>query len=605
MTWQHTPYTIPLLTGALITFLAAYFSWRRQKTLSGIALSLLLLSLAVWAAGYALQLAGADEATKVFGRNIKNLGVVPVATLWLVTVLQYTGYRRWLTPKVIAILAIEPITGYIISQTNNWHHFFERSSELVYNGTIFLRVVNYGWWFWFNTIYSYILFIASTILLIHTFLRAQRLYRRQILTLLAFSLIPWAGNAFYVSKLVLNWGKTPIPDVTPFLFVIGGLVVFWGTMRYQLMDIVPIARDTIINNMRNGVMVLDTRGHIIDLNPIAETIIGFHEQDMVGQRATIYLPLWTELVQALERGFETQGEQVMVIDGDTRYFEWRVSPIFEQGNVLIGWVVVFRDTTRQKQSQAALQLSNEQLRTEIIRREQLINELDAFSHTVAHDLKNPLSIIIGYVDVLLLELSEMGASESQVAHAQKIDQTARKMGHIIDELLLMATIRQEDVSLVPVDTAQLVSQAQRRLTTLITQRQATIILPDEWHVALGYAPWVEEIWENLLSNAIKYGGTPPVITLSSTLENGYVWFWVSDNGRGLSPDVCETIFDEHHQQKTRTGHGLGLSIVRRIAEKHGGRVRAKNKPAPESGCMFGFSLPAVPQKTETQPAEVT
>jgi len=93
MVWQSSPYTIPLFVGSLVSLLAAYFSWRRQKTLSGVALSLLMLSLAVWSAGYALQLAGADEVTKRFWRDIKNIGVVPVATLWLVATLQYTGYR--------------------------------------------------------------------------------------------------------------------------------------------------------------------------------------------------------------------------------------------------------------------------------------------------------------------------------------------------------------------------------------------------------------------------------------------------------------------------------------------------------------------------------
>lgn len=593
MVWQHSPYTIPLMTAALVSLFAAYFSWRRQQTLSGVALSLLMLSLAVWSAGYALQLAAADEPTKVIWRNIKNLGIVPVATLWLVTVLQYTGYRRWLTRQVIIFLAIEPLTGYIISQTNNWHHFFERSATLVSNDIIVMRVVNYGWWFWFNAIYSYILFIAGTILLLHTFLRAQRLYRRQILTLLAFSFVPWIGNVIYVSKLVLNWGDKPIPDITPFLFVVGGLVVVWGTWRYQLVDIVPIARDTIVKNMHTGVMVLDTRGHIIDMNPLAEKIIGHTERDVVGKYAATFLSQWPELVRALEKNVQSHGEQTIVIDGNPRYFDWRISPIYEGADILIGWVLVFRDATRQKQAHAALEASNQQLRTEITRREELINELDAFAHTVAHDLKNPLSIIIGYVDLLMLDLSEKNSAAPEIAHAQKIDDTARKMGHIIDELLLMASIRQEDVQLTPLDMPQILTQTQRRLSALVDRYHAKIIMPESWHMALGYAPWVEEIWENLLSNAIKYGGKPPVVTLSSSLDGDYVWFWVSDNGPGLPPEKCEKIFDEHYKkQKSRTGHGLGLSIVRRIANKHGGDVRAKNKPEPEHGCMFGFSLPA-------------
>ncbi len=595
MLWQPSPYTIPLVFVSMVSLVAAFSSWRRQKTLSGIALSLLMLSLAVWATGYALQLAGADAHTKEFWRDIKNIGVVPVPTLWLIAVLQYTGYRRWLSKRIVALLAIEPIIGLLISWTNDWHHFFEKSAILVPSGSILLRVVTYGWWFWFNAIYSYVLFIISAILLIHTFLRARRLYRQQILILLGFVAVPWIGNGIYVSKLILNWGDAPIPDITPFLFISGGLLMIWGTLRYQLMDVVPIARDIIVNNMRNGVLVLDTRGVIVDLNPVVETILGYTESEIVGTPVFPRLSQWQDLTRCLKRGVEAVGEQALTLDGKPQYFEWRVSPLTEPRAQTIGWVVVFQNITQQKITEEALRTTNQQLQKEIETRERLIKELDAFAHTVAHDLKNPLSVIVGYVDVLRLELAEASGDIKHLEYAEKVEQTAKKMGHIVDELLLLANVRQENVQMYIIDTARIIVEVEHRLAALLANTRADIIKPKRWHNALGYAPWVEEVWENLISNAIKYGGTPARIEIGSTPEAGeMVRFWVKDNGDGLPLEVCKNIFDEAFARKIRSrrGSGIGLSIVRRIIERHGGTVRAENSDEPGTGCVFSFTLPA-------------
>ncbi len=607
MLWQPSPYTFPLFFASIVSLVAAISSWRRQKTLLGIALALLMLSLAVWSTGYALQLAGADAHTKEFWRDIKNIGVVPVPTLWLIAVLQYTGYRRWLSKRIVTLLAIEPIAWLLISWTNNWHHIFEKSAILVPSGSILLRVVTYGWWFWFNAIYSYLLFIISAILLIHTFLRAHRLYRRQILILLGFVAVPWIGNGIYVSKLILNWGNGPIPDITPFLFIAGGLLMIWGTLRYQLMDVVPIARDIIVNNMRNGVLVLDTRGVIVDLNPVVETILGYTEAEIVGTPVFPRLSQWQDLARCLKQGVEAVGEQALTLDGKLQYFEWRLSPLKEPRAYTIGWVVVFRDITQQKTIEDTLRTTNLQLQKEIETRERLIKELDAFAHTVAHDLKNPLSIIIGYIDVLYLELAEANGAVEHLEYAEKVGKTATKMGHIVDELLLLANLRQEDVQMYPIDTAPIIIEVENRLTALLANARADIIKPKIWHSALGYAPWIEEVWENLISNAIKYGGMPARIEIGSTPEaGGMVRFWVKDNGDGLSPNVRDNIFDEAFTRKVKSdrGSGIGLSIVRRIIERLGGTVQAENSDELGVGCVFSFTLPA-PSAVEpaSQPVE--
>ncbi len=218
-------------------------------------------------------------------------------------------------------------------------------------------------------------------------------------------------------------------------------------------------------------------------------------------------------------------------------------------------------------------------------------ELDAFAHTVAHDLKNPLTLLIGYSSLLQKRHAEM-SNEDLGRYLNLMARGGRKMTNIIEELLLLASVRKvEEAEMVPLDMAGVVAEVQGRLASLIEEYQAEIVLPEGWPRALGYGPWVEEVWANYLSNAIKYGGQPPRVELGATEQaDGFVRFWVGDNGAGLTPEEQARLFTPftrlHHVRAE--GHGLGLSIVQRIAEKLGGQVGVESQAG--QGCVFFFSL---------------
>jgi signal transduction histidine kinase len=140
--------------------------------------------------------------------------------------------------------------------------------------------------------------------------------------------------------------------------------------------------------------------------------------------------------------------------------------------------------------------------------------------------------------------------------------------------------------------ACIVAEVQSRLAALIAEAQAEIVTPEQWPTAVGYAPWVEEIWVNYVSNAIKYGGQPPHIEVGADPQtDGAIRFWVRDNGPGLAPEQATQLFTPFTRlhQVTATGYGLGLSIVQRIAEKSGGRVGVESQPG--QGSLFFFTLP--------------
>lgn len=225
-------------------------------------------------------------------------------------------------------------------------------------------------------------------------------------------------------------------------------------------------------------------------------------------------------------------------------------------------------------------------------------ELEAFAHTVAHDLKSPLSILIGFLD--LMRFDEDDLPDSAVDLLDKSMQSAHRMNNIINELLLLATVRSEAIELSPVHMGDVVDQALDRLGQMTEEYAAEIDIQGNWPLVLGYAPWLEEVWVNYLSNGLKYGGEPPRLELGAMAQdNGMTRFWVRDNGGGLSQEDQDRLFTEFTRlDKLRAqGHGLGLSIVRRIMDKLGGEVGVESSP--NEGSLFYFTLPTV---REAEPA---
>ncbi len=221
-------------------------------------------------------------------------------------------------------------------------------------------------------------------------------------------------------------------------------------------------------------------------------------------------------------------------------------------------------------------------------------ELDAFAHTVAHDLKAPLVPLIGFAEDLGQNYAKLTPQQVQRS-LEAIMTSGHKMNNIIDELLLLAEVRKTDMRPERLDMADLVAQAQKRLADQITQHHAEIALPATWPAALGHGPWIEEVWVNYLSNALKYGGRPPRVELGAAIQvDGMARFWVRDNGNGLTPDDQSRLFTPFTRldQVRARGHGLGLSIVRRIVEKLGGQVGVESPGLPGQGSLFFFTLPA-------------
>lgn len=222
----------------------------------------------------------------------------------------------------------------------------------------------------------------------------------------------------------------------------------------------------------------------------------------------------------------------------------------------------------------------------------LNEDLDAFAQTVAHELKTPLGVILGYSHLLSKETYQRNPQKiSEAAH--QITDTSLKMNSIIQEMLLFSKLRQEnEIDIQSLNMDEIVSEALHRMEKLISESNAQIKKPAEWPNAHGYAPWIEEVWSNYLSNALKYGGTPPEIELGAEQQaNGQIRFWVRDSGPGMTKEEQKQLFNRFTRLHTTkaTGNGLGLSITQRIVKKLGGEVGVESYP--QNGSTFYFTLP--------------
>ncbi|MCC5846219.1 MAG: hybrid sensor histidine kinase/response regulator [Verrucomicrobia bacterium] len=218
--------------------------------------------------------------------------------------------------------------------------------------------------------------------------------------------------------------------------------------------------------------------------------------------------------------------------------------------------------------------------------------LDAYAHTVAHDLKNPLNLITNFGRLIL---EDPGLSDQSVEDLEHVLQSADKMNHIIQDLLLLAQVRKEAaVQTVGLNMKETLRSALNRLKCDLDQHGAVLTVPEVWPNVKGQTAWIEAVWVNYISNALKYGGRPPMIDVLCKPDDvpGFFRFGVKDNGGGIPAEEQGRVFDEFSRigQHPVEGHGVGLSIVRRILKRLEGRVGVENN-ADGPGCTFYFTLP--------------
>ncbi|MDQ7024227.1 MAG: histidine kinase N-terminal 7TM domain-containing protein [Anaerolineae bacterium] len=524
----------------------------------------------------------------MFLTQMTYIGITTVPVAWLIFVLEYTGREQWISSRKIAMLSIVPVITLFSVATNSYHQLHWSDIYLTSDSTLAYAVYDTGSLFWLNAIYGYSLMMVSAVLLVRTFLRTPTFYRRQIAWLLVAQIVPWVGNFLYIFNL------SPFPlyiDVTPLAFTITGAIGGWSLYRHKLLDLVPVAHDTIFKNMSDAVVVLDVKNRVVDINQAALELIGTKAQLAISKNIATLLPNQDEIVEKYRNVIETDDEIDLTLAGKTHTFMMRLSAIKNRQGEVSGRIVTLHDITQLKETHHALIEAREQA-------DEATNLKSQFLATMSHELRTPLNAIIGYTELQLTGMvGEL--SDIQYQYGERVLLNSKHLLSLINDVLDISKIEagRLDLAKQPIELRSWIEGIVAQNRVLAEEKNLTFDVEIDAQlppILYGDAVRLRQVVVNLLSNAIKFT-TEGSVALEFQQSSTTTWqIVVSDTGIGIAPHKQETIFDEFIQVDgsfTREfgGTGLGLAIVRKLVLLMAGSIRINSTV--EQGSTFTVILP--------------
>jgi len=341
-----------LILSAVINLGLAIYGWRRRNFPGARAFSIAALLFMVWPLAQAIDLTTSDLITKVILMKSRLDAPVFGGIAWLIMIAQLTDQMDLLGRRRLAIISSVPVLTMFLNLTS-YSFLFRNGYYLDYGGPFpILRWTN-GIWFWAWLIWSYAILILPFIFLRRSYRNLSHLSIRQGFMVLSAIAIPLTVNLFFL------FGITPIPgfNLTSATFSISGILIILAVYRYNLFDVIPIARGLLVENMNDGVMVLDTQGRIADVNPAIQQILGMNSRSILGKNAEPLFIDWPDISTHFRDEQDTQAELLI----DNHYFDVRISSLNNQFKQIIGRLIVFRNITSQKHTEQALKTSEKKL----------------------------------------------------------------------------------------------------------------------------------------------------------------------------------------------------------------------------------------------------
>ena len=356
MTFEITPFTVVSALTAMLALVVAVMIWPRRTVPGATALIWLMAAAAEWALGVSLEYAVVGIGPKVFWAKVEYIGALSSPVFFLLFALQYSCLDRWLTPRRVAALFVVPLVTFGLALTNERHGLIWSGFSPSPDGDNLL-IYQHGWGYWLGVMgYSYLAMLAGTGLLAWAVVYFPSRYRPQSGTLLAGAFVPWVGDVVY------NLGRSPVQglELTPLLLTGAGAAFALSMLQFKFLDLVPVARGALIEMMTEGVLVLDSQGRILDLNPALRRLLHLPVGLAPGGRVQEALAAWPALVDSLFTIGE--GRVEMPLAGvEQGFWELNVSPVRNRDGRNTGKLVVMQDITVRKRVEAELQKTHEAL----------------------------------------------------------------------------------------------------------------------------------------------------------------------------------------------------------------------------------------------------
>lgn len=601
-----TPYNGVLLALSIVAVAIAAYAWRKRTAPGALPLSLLAGAMSIWLAGYAMELSSQTIAIALRWVTLEFAGIVTAPVVWLWFAAEYTGSWSWLNRRRVGLLGIMPLITMIVILTNEYHHLFWQSVVLITDGPFTIFDSRHGFWFWVHTAYCYLCLLCGTCLIIDFIRRTPGLFRGQIGAMLVTVVAPWSGNIIYLAGLS-PWGKL---DLTPFAFTLSLSAIAWSVRGSRILELRPIARDMVLQSMVDGVIAVDDQGRIIEVNRAAQELIGLPVSQILGRHAREALTRWPDIVDHYHDVTEIAEELEVDVNESRRWFNVRISPIYDARRAYRGRLFVWRDVTEERLIREELQRNNEHL---LEAQQSLIAARDAaeagsrargaFLAHMSHEIRTPLTAIIGYCQLLEAGLERQSLAQTR-SDIEAIHLAAGHLLYLMNNVLEMAQIEtgRSDLHVVPFDVADVMHDVAMTVQPLLRRNRNRLRLEgvEEAGELLGDPTRVRQILLNLVSNAAKFTTDGEVVM--RVARNGddaqsRIQFQVSDTGPGIAPEQMAHLFEpfaiaEQNIGREQRGVGLGLAISQHYCRLMGGELTVESAPGRGTTAMFWLPVQA-------------
>jgi signal transduction histidine kinase len=571
-------YIVILLAGSLMGILLLTRIWGVRIIPGAYGLMLAVGCVVEWSLTYAMEIFSTNMAEKILWAKLEFFGISYVTLGMFIFTMHYSGRGGWLTRTRSALLAIIASLNLMFALTNEWHHQIWTSIAFT-NGLPFGPLdLQHGTMFNLLVIFQYVLITAVTVLFFQIAGRSQSLYRSQSRIMLIGMSFPWLANFMYVTRL----NPYPFLDLTPVALTLTNLFISISFLRYRFMDLRPIAHDSVFNAIKDGVVVLDNKERIVDINPVGIFIFQ-NTSELLGREIKTLLPQWNEW-QASNPHQEVNQEIVVELAGEPLTFSLRTTSVVDQRGKRTGRVLLISDITEQKKAQK-----------QIMEASRLKSQLLA---NLGHDLRSPLGAIIGYAE-MLKDGSFGPMSDNQVKASSEILDGANQLLSFINNLVGQAQIETGKIVLreYPFDVAEVVGPLLSTLNFHAHKKGLKLVEyidPALPQTLVGDQFWLRQIVMNLVHNAVKFTEKGSVTVRFMKQGTSHWSIQVIDTGVGIPPEAQKRVFEAFEQvdsmeNSKQSGFGLGLSIVAKLTSIMNGKIELESEEG--KGCTFRVILP--------------
>lgn len=357
-------FLLPYIFSFAISLGVLGVTWRFRNVHGAKAYAWYVAGQGLWVLGYILELVSIGLKGKIFWDQFQWVAGLFITIAFPVFAIQYTETEVRRPSLLFSLSLVVPLLLSAIVITDNWHHtvyinpFLDQSvifSDLKYKFT---------WFVYVYAAYGYLVNLIGLGILLRRLIKPHRLYRRQISTVAVGFFVP----IFFTMLTTAGVEFMPFRDVSPFTFAVGNIIVAWGLFRYRLFDVIPIARDLIIDNIEDLVVVLDIQDRIVDINPTALNAIKMKSPQVIGQPAVTVFASWPELVKKFFEPENVKSEISLGTNDEQECFEIKSTILYDKNNRYIGRVFVARDITERKDLQKGLEKLNQDLEERVARR---------------------------------------------------------------------------------------------------------------------------------------------------------------------------------------------------------------------------------------------